>query len=280
MRKRFLLLLSLLAFVACQSESEPLPPFYNVEAPEQFKDVGPLNTAFTQDNFIYKPGKIFTFEYTYTSEEGQEILIGVDAESEAFGQGTIPWKLVPVADATISDYPVASVGISVFATQTPMVGFLPEQTIIRYGFYNEVGEIGFGELTGLIEDSTKVWLHPPRALGFVILEFSPFPEILKPFDKDTSWVREMHIPQQWSEKLNLDVDGSTSMQITYKQGAQQTMTTPLGELDCYKVTAESTGKLGQTQATFYFHEEFGFVQMEYDNIDGSRLQFVLTSMNS
>jgi hypothetical protein len=53
--------------------------------------------------------------------------------------------------------------------------------------------------TGLIENDTVVWLHPPRNGEFGILEFSPFPMIHYPPKIGTHWKQQLWVPDQWSD---------------------------------------------------------------------------------
>lgn len=132
----YALLLSIPCLTGCQSQ--PLPPFYNVQPPPSWEDTGAPNTENNADNDIYRPGRVFTYQYRYL-KGGKEYLVGVDAEHENFGKGTIPWKLVEKGTEDIGDYPIEHIDLIVYKTRTPM-NILPEQTIIKYRFYNESGD--------------------------------------------------------------------------------------------------------------------------------------------
>lgn len=56
--------------------------------------------------------------------------------------------------------------------------------------------------------------------------------------------------------------------------------TPLGRLPCYRVLATGTCKLGTTALESYFNPTYGFVQLNYQNIDRSRLELELVSVTS
>ena len=51
--------------------------------------------------------------------------------------------------------------------------------------------------------------------------------------------------------------------------------TPFGEVECFEINAFGLNRLGRTQLTSYFNEEYGFVKMNYLNIDGSKLIILL-----
>jgi hypothetical protein len=49
----------------------------------------------------------------------------------------------------------------------------------------------------------------------------------------------------------------------------------LGELSCYKIDSFAESALGKTYLTAYFNETYGFVRLEYINIDESKLNIEL-----
>ena len=51
----------------------------------------------------------------------------------------------------------------------------------------------------------------------------------------------------------------------------KTIPTALGELSCAVVKSTAKSRLGKTELTAYYHDDYGFVKMEYKNIDGSRI---------
>ncbi|RYE89186.1 MAG: hypothetical protein EOO37_05465 [Cytophagaceae bacterium] len=57
------------------------------------------------------------------------------------------------------------------------------------------------------------------------------------------------------------------------------MPPPLGSLACHRVQARGTCKLGRTTLEAYFHPAYGFVRLTYRNIDASRVQLEMVSVD-
>ncbi|TGD79371.1 hypothetical protein [Hymenobacter wooponensis] len=58
------------------------------------------------------------------------------------------------------------------------------------------------------------------------------------------------------------------------------MNTPLGRLTCERVLAKATSRLGSSILTIYYHPQYGFVQLNYQNINGSFTELKLLSAGS
>ena len=56
--------------------------------------------------------------------------------------------------------------------------------------------------------------------------------------------------------------------------------TLLGRLPCHRVQATGTCKLGTTALESYFNAKYGFVRVNYRNIDHSRLELELVAVTS
>ena len=50
----------------------------------------------------------------------------------------------------------------------------------------------------------------------------------------------------------------------------KTISTKLGNLECYIVQATAKSRIGETELISYFNPKFGFVKLEYKNIDGTK----------
>lgn len=55
------------------------------------------------------------------------------------------------------------------------------------------------------------------------------------------------------------------------------VTTPLGRLSCERVLAKATSRLGSSTLDLLFHPHYGFVQLNYRNINGSYTEMNLLS---
>lgn len=130
--------------------------------------------------------------------------------------------------------------------------------------------------TGIYEEKDRIWLHPPRDDKFRILEYSPWPYIYFPVSENKSWKRELALGEYWADPKNgiqaddiLKFDyvnaGFTSYQLKYKSR----------KIECSKIEAESTNIHHQTRFVGLFHPEYGFVKMDFRNVDKSiiKLEF-------
>ena len=62
-------------------------------------------------------------------------------------------------------------------------------------------------------------------------------------------------------------------------GGTVQLATPLSSLPCYRVQATATSKLSITTLESYFHPTYGFVRLNYRNIDRSRVQLEMVSVD-
>ncbi len=135
--------------------------------------------------------------------------------------------------------------------------------------------------TGIIENSNRIWMHPPRLGKFKILEYSPFPEIKFPTYVGKSWIWELTPGSNWIN-LKYDVDSTDVLiynyTITNKVAIKTKFTTK--PIDCYEVTAISKNEKFKTKFIGLFNIYYGFINMSFYNIDGSTISLELTSINS
>ena len=50
-----------------------------------------------------------------------------------------------------------------------------------------------------------------------------------------------------------------------------TITTKLGKLECYVIESEAKSNLGSTKLISYFNETYGFLKLDYTNIDSTKI---------
>jgi len=127
-------------------------------------------------------------------------------------------------------------------------------------------------ITGLIENEKNIWLHPPREFLFRILELNPFPYIKYPLQIGHTWTGDLLIGGQWGDKRWKEWSGNILNKYQYKITDKKTVNTPLGSMECYVIESEAKSELGITKLTSYFNEQFGFVKLDYTNIDKSTIE--------
>jgi hypothetical protein len=131
--------------------------------------------------------------------------------------------------------------------------------------------------TGVEESPTGVWIHPLRFDEYAILELSPFPEIRLPFRPEEEWDWELSVGSQWSNPAWAVWKDRMIVRTHYKARGEKAVRTRLGQLTCYEVTAEATCTAGKTTLALLFHPQYGFVELDYHNMDGKRMRFQLLS---
>lgn len=125
---------------------------------------------------------------------------------------------------------------------------------------------------GVLQTPKKVWMHPLRQNQYILTELAPFPEIILPIKKDTSWNTTL-----WIYKAFGTFEGTVECVYTLSQ--QEKREYDFGELNCWKVVAIGThDKLGQNTATYYFNEEYGFTEMNYHFFNNQKIEIKLTRL--
>ena len=123
---------------------------------------------------------------------------------------------------------------------------------------------------GIVENDEEMWMHPFRINQYALTEIAPFPETRLPATEGRSWKALFFIAKGWGT-----FRGRATNKYTIK--GKTTRQTGMGELaDCHLIEAVANHrKLGESHAAFYFHPEYGFVEMDYHFYNGQRIVFVL-----
>jgi hypothetical protein len=128
----------------------------------------------------------------------------------------------------------------------------------------------------IVEGDEAVWIHPPRHFFFKILQLNPYPYIKKPLKKGLKWAWELRIGDYWGDKRWKEWTGVITNISTYEITGDALLATKFGKVKCYIVQASAKSELGVTYLTGYFNPTFGFVKLDYTNIDGSKIILELT----
>jgi hypothetical protein len=223
---------------------------------EKFDSTITDEDRYNHNNVIYKVGRSFRYTYQYIDANG------VERKFIDYGES---WEFSTPDDASA----VQDVTISVLNGLEPMINNNPDynQTVLRYEYTNG----NWSSSSGAIENEKNVWIHPPRDNLFRVLEFNPFPYIQTPYEKGNSWKWDLTIGSGWGDERWKIFEGSIHNAYDYTIADVVNKPTPLGELTCYKIESTATSRIGSTYLEAYFNESFGFVTLDYTNIDGSKL---------
>lgn len=131
------------------------------------------------------------------------------------------------------------------------------QKAIRWNYYNSNFKKIDEEITGLIENDSVIWLHPPRTKYFKILEINPFPEVRF---HEREWSTELTVGSEWGNKRWKTWKGKLKVSSKYSYEKQTGM-----------ITSKAQTEIGTTKLISEFHPEKGFTKFDYTNINGSRI---------
>jgi len=235
---------------------------------EKFDSTNTNEDRFNTNNQIYRTGTKLTYVYQYIDKGGKRFLFTDD------GNGTREhglWKLVEISKADSNSFE--------FVRTTVKNGTIPNfyQTLIDYDIIRKNNSLAYHAGTGIVENEKNVWIHPPRMMNFKILELNPFPYIRKPYAIGDSWTWELEIGGQWGDKSWRTWSGDISNIYKYEITETLKLNSRLGILDCFVIESKANSELGKTSLTAYFNEIYGFVKLDYTNIDSSKIVLELAN---
>lgn len=243
---------------------------------------------FTEDNLVYQAGLVDTFTFHYFNPSGKECYMKFDPIQQtkidrihngdtSFYTTYIPsYKLI---DTFRTDSCIHLYTMKVHPDQK---GFGPNynQTVVEFNMLLN-GESKAISFTGIVDNPHNIWLHPNRDCLLRILELNPFPYIQFPIKRGKKWEWHLSIGSQWGDQQWKTWEGKIENHYQYKIiKTDQDVKTPMGVLPCAVIKSTAKSELGKTALTAYYNEKYGFVRMEYVNIDGSRIIIDLVGTQS
>lgn len=215
---------------------------------------------YNHNNIVYKAGNKFKYKYEHITLQNEIQLFKI-TEGEN-------WEFIDKnkADATTEKY------VEVIALPgNPMSQHIPDynQTAIVYK------NTSSSSMTGVIENEANVWVHPPRYNYFRILELNPFPYIKAPYEVGTKWTWNLRIGDQWADERWKIWEGSIENKYNYEITDIQKLETVFGKIKCYVIESSAKSRIGETMLTAYFNEKYGFVKLNYTNINGTKTNIEL-----
>lgn len=241
---------------------------------EKFPRTNTDPNRYNADNNIYKPGRVFVYGYYYETPDGKQLLAqNLDVDTIASSKA---WQFIyanQINTQTITE---------VLFTVQDGLGILGQirpdynRTTVEINYNMPDGMGTFKEFMGFIENPLGVWIYPPRQKIFGVLSLNPQPYIKAPYEVGHQWewggtmVGSNYSDPRWAEWGNRIIT-----QSKYKIIGKKNIDTPIGSLECFEVNAFGENRLGNSQLTAYFNEQYGFVQMNYLNVDGSKVILLL-----
>ena len=224
---------------------------------------------FTRNNVIFREGVSFHYKFEHLDKDNQRHFFKyIDSLSY--------WQFVP--ESEVDQNTIQRVIISVKKGLQGFDKHFPgySQTIIGYSYPTQDNYVGsISSASGVIENEANVWMHPPRDLYFEILELNPFPFIKAPYEIGTKWTWSLKIGDHWSDGRWKLWSGSVENNYEYEITDHIDIETPFGRLGCFVIEGSAKSRIGETYLRAFFNETYGFVRLEYTNIDGSKTNLVL-----
>lgn len=233
------------------------------------------------DNKIYSDGKVFVFQYYYLTPDGDTMFYrSTTPAAEDFASVAEAWDLVSPDSAdekTVTQLSYTFVkGLQPFI----LIDSNFTKTVVEIKNYNAAGqEVDQKDTHNAVENAANVWLPQPRFKLFRLLELSPFPLIRTPYEKGKSWQWAHDIDEWWSDSRWGIWGGNVHNVCDYKITGKETLQTPFGALECWVVIGNTASNLGKSTIKAYFNENYGFVKMEYENVNKSKLVQTLEKIN-
>lgn len=237
---------------------------------ELFDSTNIDENRFTSNNTIFKAGTSFFYDFKHFDKNGKPYFFQyIDSLSY--------WEFIPASIPNKNA--IKQVVITTTKGLGSFVKVLPDynQTVIRFSYPTENGPSKFSSASGVIENEGNIWMHPPRDKYFEILELNPFPYIKAPFKIGTKWTWKLKIGDAWSDGRWKLWSGQIENIYQYEITGKELLKTKLGDLECFVINSKAESRIGETNLVSYFNEEFGFIKMDYTNIDGSKTILELTN---
>lgn len=280
--KMLLLFISILFLSSCQAQvkEQVVEEIFETDndgiIAEKVDTTNKDENRYNHNNKIYKVGRKFSFNYYYEDKNGNKLLM---TQSKVKSDRTYDWKFENIEKQDSNS--VNQIILKVKSGLSPFIQNYPDynQTVILYEFQMTNGEFWNNEMTGVIENSKNIWMHPPRTDLFKILELNPFPYIKAPYEVGNKWNWQLNFGDHWADKRWLEWKGENLNKYNYEIIDKTTITTKLGKLECYVIESEATSNLGSTKLTSYFNETYGFVKLDYTNIDRTKIIIELNDVS-
>ena len=222
---------------------------------------------YNHNNIIFKVGTEFIYTYEHIRKDNKVQFFKKTEDNSG-------WEFVD--SDSIKVLPKNTLSISVL-DGNPLSNSIPEynQTNLKYILFDELSF----SISGVIENEANLWMHPPRDYYFKILELNPFPYIKAPYKIGNKWNWSLEIGDGWADERWKVWEGTIDNKYKYEIIDKINLETEFGQLDCYKIKSSAESRIGKTELTAFFNEKYGFVKLNYKNIDGTKTNLELIKFN-
>jgi hypothetical protein len=241
-------------------------------------------SRYSVDNISYKKNMVLTYDYFFQDKYGAKkkfIMEGNELKPDPPKDN--PMYLTdyfsPVYDAIDKIKITVTDGLDTYCNDaTPCT-----QTVFRYDFLFKNGNtrydyMGLDGVSGLIDNKKNLWIHPPRDYTFKILQLNPFPLYFLDETKK-KWTHDLDVGGFWLDPRWIDHKATITIKSEYIRARDETVSTPFENINCKVTNATGTADLGnkimKTGLKSYYHPDYGFVRLEYTNVDESKIVITL-----
>ncbi len=226
---------------------------------------------YNKDNKVYRVGRSFYFNFEYKNKAGEALWAKVKDYTH-FDQYEIVGQSPPANNYITGFRAVVQPGRKPFSDLDANFN----KSVLAYEYLMPNGVFDKVALTPLVENGKNVWMVPPRDFLLKVLELSPYPYIKFPLNTIKKWYYQRTVSDKWGDDRWMHWKGRANARYTYYNKGRRLAKHPkLGEIPVYLIHAVGSIKGKTTSADFYFSETYGFVQMDYLNVDSSRISMVL-----
>lgn len=228
----------------------------------------------SDDNTVYKLYRQFYYKYYFLNEK-DTLLVKLYTKPGHIAPFELSWKLEPKSKLTFEqDYTT----IHYLAMTVKTGDYFGQASLLQYDYLSKERCGIKHEQTGLIEVCSDILILPPKEGHFLISELNPRPEIREPLVKDNTWVTNHKTSDVGGSNKWKTWQGIIEVSSRYQIRDIQTIKTNIGFLKCFIIEANSQSSVGETHLIAYYNEEYGFVKLNYTNIDGSYLVMDINSV--
>lgn len=185
----------------------------------------------------------------------------------------VRWYAPDAATATQDTVTMTAAGIPFDIT--------PPEVLISWLFRPDtLWPAGPRQGVGATENQEEFWVHPPRYGRYRLLELNPFPQVKLPATSGRTWEWSVYPPGVlFGDPAWATWHDTIRVQFRYALGGTVPLATPLGNLPCSRIQATGHCKFGTTTLESYFHPAYGFVRLNYRNLDRSRTELEMVAVD-
>lgn len=237
-------------------------------------------SRYSLDNLTYKKNMVFTYVYYYLDKDGSKkkfLMKGNAMKSDATSDN--PMNLTDFENSSDSAIDKIKIIVTDWLNSYCSNDSNCTQTVFSYDYLFKNGQpkdnlSWLDGTSGVIDNRKNLWMHPPRDYSFKILQLNPFPfyyldELVK------RWTWTLDVGGFWLDPRWIDHKETITIKYEYIKSVDENITTPLGKINCRVTNATGTADLGnkimKTYLKSFYSMEYGFVRLEYTNIDGTKI---------